>query len=124
MANFLLGIALEIGNELVVDVNAVKLGAISHNYQPATSEVVTLMIRPQEFRIGSNLEAVNQITGKINSITYIGQLVEYRVNTNLGTLTVTQLGGRNTYTKDCSVSLYWSIKDCVVIPPEAKPSDV
>lgn len=57
------------------------------------------MIRSDQFRIGSNPEAVNQITGKINSITYIGQVVEYRVNTDLGTLTVTQLGGRNTYTK-------------------------
>ncbi|NEQ23085.1 MAG: hypothetical protein F6K28_28810, partial [Microcoleus sp. SIO2G3] len=53
--------------------------------------------------------------------TYIGHLVEYRVTTGIGTLTVTQLAGRETHTKDSPLSLYWSINDCVVIPPEAKP---
>lgn len=121
-ANFLVGTVLETGNEaIVVDVNGVKLRAISHNSQPTTGETVTLMIRPEQFYIGSHPEAVNQATGKVDSITYIGQLVEYRVTTGIGTLTVTQLGGRESYTKDSSLSLYWSINDCVVIPPEAKP---
>jgi ABC-type Fe3+/spermidine/putrescine transport system ATPase subunit len=121
-ANFLVGTVLETNNEaIVVDVNGVKLRAISHNSQPTTGETVTLMIRPEQFYIGSHPEAVNQATGKVDSITYIGQLVEYRVTTGIGTLTVTQLGGRESYTKDSSLSLYWSINDCVVIPPEAKP---
>ncbi len=79
------------------------------------------MIRPEQFYIGSHPEAVNQATGKVDSITYIGQLVEYRVTTGIGTLTVTQLGGRETHKNDSPLSLHWSINDCVVIPPEAKP---
>jgi ABC-type Fe3+/spermidine/putrescine transport system ATPase subunit len=119
---FLVGTVLEISNEaIVVDVNGVKLRSISHNSQPTSGETVTLMIRPEQSYICSHPEAVNQATGKVDSITYIGQLVEYRVTTGIGTLTVTQLGGRESYTKDSPLSLYWSINDCVVIPPEAKP---
>ena len=119
-ANFLVGI-LETNNEaIVVDVNGVKLRAVSHNFQPTAGETVTLMIRPEQFYIGSYPEAVNQATGKVDRITYIGQLVEYWVTTGIGTLTITQLGGRETYTKDSPLSLHWSINDCVVSPPEMK----
>jgi spermidine/putrescine ABC transporter ATP-binding subunit len=116
-ANFLSGTALETSSDsILVDVNGVKLQAISHHYKPTTGESVTLMIRPEQFRIGSNPEAVNQITGKVNSITYIGQLVEYRVNTDIGMLTVTQLGGRGNYPKDSSLELHWQTNDCIVLP--------
>lgn len=120
-ANFLTGTVLETGSDFIlVDVNGTTLQAISHYYQPKTGEFVTVMIRPEQVRFGTHAEGVNQVTGIIASTTYIGQFVEYHINTVIGTLTVTQLGGTEPYSKDSSVSLYWNHQDCIVIPPEAK----
>lgn len=116
-ANFLSGTVLEAnGGEIVVDVNGVKLSAVSANSRPTSGESVTLMIRPERLRIGTTEDANNQLTGNVESLTYSGQLFEYRVNTPIGTLVVTQLGGQDTYPKEASLALHWRGQDCIVIP--------
>lgn len=124
-ANFLSGTVLEAnGNVIVVDVNGVKLNAVSSNSRPTSGETVTLMIRPEQLQIGTPEDANNQIIGNVEILTYSGQLFEYRVNTPIGTLIVTQLGGQDTYSKDASLPLHWSSQDCIVIPSEANPENV
>lgn len=121
-ANFLSGNVLEVNPDFVeVEINGVNLRSVSYSYKPTPGESVTLMIRPERFQIGTTAEAHNQLTGKVDSLTYIGQLLEYIVNTPVGTLTVTQLGGREDYLKDSSLSLYWNAIDCIIIPPKVKP---
>jgi len=119
-ANFCTGQVLETNaNVTWVEVNGAKIQATSSSYTPAVGEVVTLMIRPEQI----NLEqadlgetAENQISGKLITITYIGQLLELQIETAIGKLTVTQLGHVNLNETEVQ-TLSWRTRDCLVIPP-------
>ncbi len=121
-ANFLAGTVQEVGKEFaVVDVRGVSLQADPGNSTLATGAAMTLMIRPERFQMGKYSTAQNQIAGKIESKTYVGQLVEYQVSTPLGTLKVAQLSGRGDYAIQAPIQLAWNASDCQVIPPPAQP---
>lgn len=114
-ANFLTGQVLEIDADMIwVEINGVKVQATTHSYSPTVGELVTLMIRPEQLKL-TEAPAENQISGKLASITYIGQLLELQIETAIGRLTITQLGHTNlneTQTKTVS----WNAQDCIAIP--------
>ena len=117
-ANFLSGTVLKVNSDFIeVEVNGVKnLRAVAHNHTLEQGELVTLMIRPERVQITTDTKVYNHIAGRIDSLTYIGQLLEYRVTTQIGRLSVTQLAGRENNSKDSSLFLYWNASDCIVIP--------
>jgi spermidine/putrescine ABC transporter ATP-binding subunit len=123
-ANFLTGVVVEVNSTILqVEVNGRQIGAIAPRSKPTVGESVMLMIRPERLQVGSHVTADNQVTGKIASVTYIGQLIESQVETPIGKLTVTQLGGRESL-GNAELILNWNTTDCIVIPAIAIPSPV
>ena len=118
-ANFLTGTVLEIhSNWIHVEVNGIRINAIAPSYMPTLGERVTLMVRPEHLTLHPSehpIEAENHISGKLASVTYIGQLLESQIETAIGRLTVTQLGGANLDAETQTLS--WTARDCIVIPP-------
>jgi ABC-type Fe3+/spermidine/putrescine transport system ATPase subunit len=58
-------------------------------WQPTAGEKVTLSIRPEAWRLGSAQD--NHLTGKIVERTYLGQRIQYWVETALGRQQVVEL---------------------------------
>ncbi|GAB4381994.1 MAG: ABC transporter ATP-binding protein [Elainellaceae cyanobacterium] len=119
-ANFLQGKVLEVHAGLMtVEVNGHSVKAIAPSHQPSVGETVTLMVRPEQLKLGNpetdNQGTENQISGKVDTVTYIGQLLELQVETAIGRLLVTQLGD-GAIESDAQV-ITWAAKDCIVIPP-------
>ncbi|NJN56107.1 MAG: TOBE domain-containing protein [Leptolyngbyaceae cyanobacterium SL_5_9] len=76
-----------------------------------------MMIRPERIRLDETTktaEADNQLSGKVVSVTYVGQLVELRIETPVGSLTVTQLS--STANLSLEQSLSWNANDCILLP--------
>jgi spermidine/putrescine ABC transporter ATP-binding subunit len=116
-ANFLSGQVIESNTEFTwVKVNDMNVKAIAPIHKPTIGETVTLMIRPEHFKpLDSTTEHPiydNQITGKLNSITYIGQILELHFDTPIGQLKVTQLGNTKTSSEQ---AIGWNAEDCVVV---------
>ncbi len=116
-ANFLQGeiVAVNEGGRAIATVNTMPLQVSTPRYQPTVGETVTLMIRPERLQIGAVDPAENQVGSKIASVTYIGQRIESELETPLGRLTVTYLGGQTV--KDTTPTLSWTANDCIVLPP-------
>lgn len=114
-ANFCTGQVLAIDADIAwVEINGMKVQATTHSYIPTVGESVTLMVRPEQLKLTED-PAENQISGKLASITYIGQLRELQIETAIGRLTITQLGHTNlneTETKTVS----WNARDCILMP--------
>lgn len=116
-ANFLKGTVLETNGGTAIGINGTKLWATALGRSPTIGEAVTLMIRPERLLLGGakTAEVDNQISGKVASVTYVGQLIELKVETSVGSLTVTQLSS----TADISPehqSLSWNAADCILLP--------
>ncbi|KAM3089809.1 ABC transporter ATP-binding protein [Phormidesmis sp. 146-35] len=113
-ANFLQGRVLEVTNDgCSVSVNGVTIKAISPNNPVQIGDKVTLMIRPERLQVNHLGTADNQIAGKIQTVTYIGQLLQSQMETAIGSLTVTQLcNGRG---DQSGQTLSWNAQDCIVI---------
>jgi spermidine/putrescine ABC transporter ATP-binding subunit len=122
-ANLLKGTVIKTGSPdatdaLIVDINGVKIKAIAPNNLPTVGESVTVMIRPERLQIDRTASTDNQILGKTISMTYIGQLVEFKLETAIGQLTVTQLAGQGSSGEGATLS--WSANDCIAIPPNPR----
>lgn len=118
-ANFLTGRVLDINSEFAwIDVNGTKVKAITPSYIPAIGDSVTLMIRPEQLKLG-NSELDNQVTGRLINITYIGQLLEFQFEMTIGKLIVTQLGNASINEIE-ELAISWNANDCIVIPPAKK----
>jgi spermidine/putrescine ABC transporter ATP-binding subunit len=116
-ANFLKGKVLEANAGLVwVDVANSRVRASVANYVPKVGETVRLMIRPEQIKYRSEA-ADNQVLGRVIQVTYIGQILESRVETAIGILTVTQLGEETVQGEERSI-LFWNAKDCIVLSPD------
>lgn len=75
------------------------------------------MIRPERVRLGETAKtakADNQLSGKVASVTYVGQLIELKVETPIGSLTVTQLSSTADFSLEQSLS--WNVNDCILLP--------
>jgi spermidine/putrescine ABC transporter ATP-binding subunit len=117
-ANFLTGQVIESNAEFTwVKVNDTNVKAIAPTHKPAIGETVTLMIRPEHLKpLNSSTEDPiydNQTAGKLNTITYIGQLLELHFDTPIGQLKVTQLGNTRSNSEQ---AIGWNAEDCVVVP--------
>lgn len=113
-ANFLIGTVIEATTDVcIVDVNGVKLKAILNNL-PVLGESVNLMIRPERLRVNCSAVTDNQVIGKIESMTYVGQFLHLQMATAIGKLTVTQLSNGNSCQTETPM-LSWDAQDCVVL---------
>lgn len=113
-ANFLTGTVKEAYPGCsVVEVNGVGIQAISAGITPIVGQTVTLMIRPEHLILGAST-ADNQVTAKVAQVTYIGQLLEYQVDTPVGKLLVTQLAGSQDGVALEAVA--WKGQDCLMLP--------
>ncbi|MBD1999892.1 ABC transporter ATP-binding protein [Leptolyngbya sp. FACHB-541] len=117
-ANFLKGTVLEANGETAaVEVSGTKIWAASPGRSPTIGDAVTLMIRPERLCLGETAKtakADNQLSGKVASVTYVGQLVELKVETPIGLLTVTQLSSTADLSPEQSLS--WNTNDCILLP--------
>ncbi|MBD2102219.1 ABC transporter ATP-binding protein [Leptolyngbya sp. FACHB-261] len=119
-ANLLSGTVLEANHEFTkVEANGLCLLAAPCGHALNPGQNITLMVRPERLQINSAVETENQISGVLENITYVGQLVEYQVKTQVGPLKITQLSQRETYPQGESLDLRWNASDCIIIPPES-----
>jgi spermidine/putrescine ABC transporter ATP-binding subunit len=117
-ANFLVGKVLELDGDWVwVQVKDKRVKAIAV-HSPQIGETVQLMIRPEKIR-RENEAMDNQVTGRVIQMTYIGQIIESLIESEVGILKVTQLGGEIEQGTE-SALLAWEGKDCLVIPLEVE----
>ncbi|MGJ3253350.1 MAG: ABC transporter ATP-binding protein [Elainellaceae cyanobacterium] len=121
-ANFLTGMLLEIHPDgVVVDVHGHLIKAAPLHQSTVSQSVaggtVTLMIRPERIRLNPPADTVNQFSGSPSRLTYIGQRVEFAVETAVGRLIVTQLSGQDI--GDHEQTLGWNQNDCILIPSDA-----
>lgn len=123
-ANFLKGRVIQT-EPLTVAVQELTIQATAPSHQPLLGETVTLMIRPEQLRLDSlqpdplldlELPNLNQIRGKITGETYVGQLLQLQIDTALGPLIATVLGGA---VLGGEVNLTWPASACIVISPSA-----
>jgi spermidine/putrescine ABC transporter ATP-binding subunit len=117
-ANFLRGTVLETTEATAaVEVGGAKIWATVTGRSPTIGDTVTLMIRPERVCLGETAktaEADNQFAGKVASVTYVGQLVELKLETPVGSLTVTQLSSTADLSPEQSLS--WNVDDCILLP--------
>jgi spermidine/putrescine ABC transporter ATP-binding subunit len=113
-ANFLHGKVLEVDADFAwVEVNHHRVKSSVVGYVPKNGETVRLMIRPEQIKW--NAEAAdNQVLGRVTQVTYIGQILESRVETAIGVLSMTQLGDETGGERS---RLCWNAKDCLVLSP-------
>jgi ABC-type Fe3+/spermidine/putrescine transport system ATPase subunit len=116
-ANFLKGTVIETrGETAAVEVSGAKIWATSTGRSPTVGDTTTLMIRPERVHLGETAktaEADNQLSGKVASVTYVGQLVELKVETSIGLITVTQLS--STADLNPEQFLSWNANDCILL---------
>lgn len=112
-ANFLSGQVSEVyADRVVVAINGIMVNAVASNGRPSVGDQVTVMVRPERIRCDRQPTSDNSVVGKIRSTTFIGQLVESSVNTDLGPLLVTQLSGTPSSE---TMTLSWAAKDCIIV---------
>ncbi len=117
--------AAELTATVKVEVNGTLIEAIAPQHgatpPPILGQTVTLMVRPERIQIhpaasmGISADPVgeNQVTGKLTSVTYIGQLLESHIDTPIGRIWVTQLAGQSEGSD--TLTLAWSARDCIVL---------
>jgi spermidine/putrescine ABC transporter ATP-binding subunit len=114
-ANLLVGTVAEISAELcIVEVNGVKLKAIAPHARPAIGASVTLVIRPERIQMNER-ENDNYLSGTVENITYVGQLLQLQMQTELGAIAVTQLSDGSSSDRTETKILSWSRQDCLVV---------
>jgi spermidine/putrescine ABC transporter ATP-binding subunit len=117
-ANFLQGHVLDVSSDFAwIEINHHRIKSSVIHYVPSVGESVRLMVRPEQLKWQSET-ADNQISGRLTQVTYIGQISESRLETEIGTLTIAHLGEASDGERS---QLFWSAKDCLVLAPEPPP---
>jgi iron(III) transport system ATP-binding protein len=88
--------------------------------QGAIGETVTLAIRPEAVRIGPSTVGDNVVSGVVTEATFLGNLIDYRVNIGGAVLRV-QADRRQTHAVGAPISLAIPVSECVVMAPEEPP---
>ncbi|HIK53702.1 MAG TPA: ABC transporter ATP-binding protein [Synechococcales cyanobacterium M55_K2018_004] len=119
-ANFLLGTVVAVQSDLVVvEVAGTQIWAIAPHATPPVGIEVTLMVRPERLRSNDSemgCQTINTTHGRVEQITYVGQLLECQVETPIGRLQVTQLSGGELAP---TLNLCWHPQDCIVLSKPA-----
>ncbi|HEY9640218.1 MAG TPA: ABC transporter ATP-binding protein [Coleofasciculaceae cyanobacterium] len=114
-ANFLSGRVTGVNAAAVqVEVNGIPLQAIAPQTLPSLGDPVTLMVRPEQLRLGT-VSGDNQIKGKVTNTTYMGQRLEFELTTAIGKLSMTQLSSAAAPSSEEQV-ISWKASDCIVLP--------
>ncbi|RMF68257.1 MAG: ABC transporter ATP-binding protein [Cyanobacteria bacterium J069] len=93
-ANFLKGAVLSVESTwATVAVNGVSVRVLVGDLTPAVGGTATVMLRPERLRLVASADP-GAIAATVRQVTYIGQIWELVVDTPLGRLMVTQLGGQ------------------------------
>jgi len=121
--NFLVGKVVEAGPEgIVVETAAGRLRgrATVPGWSPKVGEAVKLSIRPEAWRLGQ--AADNAIAGRIVERTYVGQRIQYSVETVSGPQQVVELNPHVIHEPgESAVTLHVRGDDVVVLPEEPSP---
>jgi spermidine/putrescine ABC transporter ATP-binding subunit len=118
-ANFLSGSVARVLSEFIqIDIDGNLIQAQVPGFQVVAGDRVTVMIRPEHMQINPCATPDNQIVGKLNAMTYMGQLFESSLETPLGNLRVIQLGQpiADSTSRYPTVTLGWQTKDCILLP--------
>jgi putative spermidine/putrescine transport system ATP-binding protein len=84
---------------------------------PAGSHV--LYLRPEDIRLGR--PGPNAVAGRIAEVTYVGTLVNYRIGTEIGDLTVCELGGDGPPRRlGEDIEASWSVEAGSLLPEDAQ----
>jgi len=118
--NFLAGeiVAAEQGGIVVETASGRLRGrATVPSWSPATGEAVKLSIRPEAWRLGQATD--NAITGRIVQRTYVGQRIQYSVETASGPQQVVELNPHVIHeVGEAPVTLHVRTDDVAVLPQE------
>lgn len=115
--NFLTGKITGTGEDIEVETPAGRLRgrATVPGWSPAMGEAVTLSIRPEAWRLGQTTD--NSIAGRIVERTYVGQRIQYAVETASGTQQVVELNPHVIHEpRESPVTLHVRSDDVVVLP--------
>jgi iron(III) transport system ATP-binding protein len=121
--NFLAGTAVEGGpGEIVVETASGRLRgrATVADWSPVAGEPVKLSIRPEAWRLGQATD--NAIAGRIVERTYVGQRIQYSVETASGPQQVVELNPHVIHEPgESPVTLHVRTDDVVVLPEGLAP---
>ena len=121
--NFLAGKVVEAGAEgIVVDTASGRLRgrATAPGWSPTAGEPVKLSIRPEAWRLGQATD--NAIAGRIIERTYVGQRIQYSVETASGAQQVVELNPRVIHEPgESPVTLHVRADDVVVLSEKLSP---
>lgn len=115
-ANFLQGTVQAIeGEQAAIALNGFSLRALATGTALAVGDAATVMLRPERVRLVAT-EAPGAIAATIRQATYIGQVWECRLDTPLGPLMATQLGGMVSPAEGDACGVIWEEDACIVLP--------
>ncbi len=80
-------------------------------------ESVTLSIRPESWRLGSERPAVNGVAGRIGDTIYLGEMAQYQFQTHGRGLKIVELNPRFIAAGDRELHASAAPEDVIVLPP-------
>jgi spermidine/putrescine transport system ATP-binding protein len=96
----------------------ISCGVAAPAWQGGTSAIAA--IRPERIRLGPAGDAANRCRLRLESVTYSGPMLEYRLRFADGqTLRVREIAGQGTTTPepDAEIEVAWEAKDTRLLPP-------
>lgn len=92
--------------------DAYLMGRVTdENWQPQTGETVKISIRPEALRI----DATGNLTGTISEKVYLGQCIQYWVETVMGRLQMVELNPQRIYAVGDAVTLAVGREDVIIL---------
>jgi len=115
-ANVLQGTVQSVADEAVaIAINGCAVRALAMGQALTAGEAATVMLRPERVRLVAT-DAPGAIAATIRQVTYIGQVWECRLDTPLGPLLATQLGGQAAPAEGDACGVVWEEDACIVLP--------
>ena len=115
-ANVLQGTVQSVADEAVaIAINGCAVRALAMGQALTAGEAATVMLRPERVRLVAT-DAPGAIAATIRQVTYIGQVWECRLDTPLGPLLATQLGGQAAPAEGDVCGVVWEEDACIVLP--------
>ncbi|MFQ3634356.1 MAG: ABC transporter ATP-binding protein [Cyanobacteriota bacterium] len=115
-ANFLQGTVQAIEGEAVaIAIHGCTVRALALGQALTEGQAATVMLRPERVRLVA-AETAGAIAATIRQVAYIGQIWECRLDTPLGPLMATQLGGQSAPAEGDACGVVWEADACIVLP--------
>ncbi|GAB4465168.1 MAG: ABC transporter ATP-binding protein [Elainellaceae cyanobacterium] len=115
-ANFLQGTVQAVENGwAAIAINGLSIRASTAQLSLSPGDAARVMLRPERVRLVP-VDTPGAIAATIRQVTYIGQVWECVLETPLGRLIVTQLGGQVAPVEGEACGAVWQEDACVVLP--------